>query len=76
MKDLVEVIVQALVDYPEEVEVFEVEGTTTLILELKVAKQDIGKVIGKRGRTAEAIRAILSAAAGKLKKGVVLEIIE
>jgi predicted RNA-binding protein YlqC (UPF0109 family) len=76
MKELVEVIVRALVDDPEKVEVHEVEATTTLVLELKVAKQDIGKVIGKQGRTAEAIRAILSAAAGKLKKGVVLEIIE
>jgi predicted RNA-binding protein YlqC (UPF0109 family) len=76
MKDLVKVIAQALVDYPEDVEVVQIDGTTTSIIELKVAKEDIGKVIGKQGHTAKAIRTILSGAAAKLKKRAVLEIIE
>lgn len=76
MKDLVTYIVQALVDQPEEVSVSEIEGGQTVILELRVAKSDFGKVIGKRGRTAQAIRAILSAASGKAKKRFVLEILE
>jgi predicted RNA-binding protein YlqC (UPF0109 family) len=65
-----------LVDHPEQVEVLEVEGEQILVLELKVAKEDIGKIIGKQGRTARAIRTILSAASGKTKKRTVLEIIE
>jgi predicted RNA-binding protein YlqC (UPF0109 family) len=76
MKDLVTYIVQALVDQPEAVSVSEIEGGQTVILELRVAKSDFGKVIGKRGRTAQAIRAILSAASGKAKKRFVLEILE
>ena len=76
MKDLVTYIVQALVDEPEAVSVSEIEGGQTVILELRVAKSDFGKVIGKRGRTAQAIRAILSAASGKAKKRFVLEILE
>jgi len=76
MKDLISHIVRALVDHPEEVSVSEVEGGQTVILELRVAKSDFGKVIGKRGRTAQAIRAILNAASGKAKKRYVLEIIE
>ncbi len=76
MKDLIAYIVQALVDQPEEVSVSEIEGGQTVILELRVAKSDFGKVIGKRGRTAQAMRAILSAASGKAKKRYVLEIIE
>ena len=76
MKDLISEIAQALVDRPEQVSVSEVEGGQTLILELKVAKEDIGKIIGKRGRTAQAIRTILSAASGKAKKRIVLEIVE
>ncbi len=76
MKDLIKCIAQALVDYPEQVEVLEVEGEQILVLELKVAKEDIGKIIGKQGRTARAIRTILSAASGKTKKRTVLEIIE
>jgi hypothetical protein len=76
MKDLISHIVRALVDYPEEVAVSEVEGGQTVILELRVAKSDFGKVIGKRGRTAQAIRAILNAASGKAKRRYVLEIIE
>jgi predicted RNA-binding protein YlqC (UPF0109 family) len=76
MKDLIAYIVRALVDQPEEVTVSEIEGGQTVILELRVAKSDFGKVIGKRGRTAQAMRAILSAASGKAKKRYVLEIIE
>ncbi|NIU57810.1 MAG: KH domain-containing protein [Phycisphaerae bacterium] len=76
MKDLISYIAQALVDHPEEVSVTEVEGNQTSVLELKVAKEDLGKVIGKQGRTARAMRTILSAASAKLKKRTVLEIIE
>ena len=76
MKDLIDFIAQALVDHPEQVKVTEVEGNQTTVLELKVAKEDIGKVIGKQGRTARAMRTILSAASAKVKKRSVLEIIE
>jgi len=76
MKDLINYIAQALVDHPEEVSVTEVEGNQTSVLELKVAKEDIGKVIGKQGRTARAMRTILGAASAKLKKRTVLQIIE
>ncbi len=76
MKDLINYIAQALVDHPEEVQVTEVEGNQTSVLELKVAKEDIGKVIGKQGRTARAMRTILGAASAKIKKRTVLEIIE
>lgn len=76
MKELVQYIAQALVDFPEQVSVTEVEGNQTSVLELKVAKEDLGKVIGKQGRTARAIRMIVSAAAAKAKKRMVLEIIE
>ena len=69
-------IAQALVDNPEQVSVAEVEGNQTSVLELKVAKEDLGKVIGKQGRTARAMRTILSAASAKIKKRSVLEIIE
>ncbi len=76
MKDLIKYIAQALVDNPEQVEVGEVEGNQTSVLELQVAKEDLGKVIGKQGRTARAMRTILSAASAKIKKRTVLEIIE
>ena len=76
MKDLITYIAQALVDHPEQVAVDEVEGNQTSVLELKVAKEDLGKVIGKQGRTARAMRTILSAASAKIKKRTVLEIIE
>ena len=76
MKDLIRDIVRALVDHPDEVTVSEVEGCHALILELQVAKTDIGKVIGRHGRTAQAIRTLLSAASGKQKKRIVLEILE
>jgi hypothetical protein len=76
MKDLITKIVKALVDNPDQVTVSEVEGGHTLVLELKVAKSDMGKVIGKQGRTAQAIRAILTAASGKARKRYILEIVE
>ncbi|MDX1708151.1 MAG: KH domain-containing protein [Desulfobacterales bacterium] len=76
MKELISYIAQALVDRPEDVSVTEVEGNQTSVLELKVAKEDLGKIIGKQGRTARAMRTILSAASAKLKKRTVLEIIE
>ena len=76
MKELIKYIAQALVDNPDQVRVDEVAGNQTSVLELKVAKEDLGKVIGKQGRTARAMRTILSAASAKVKKRTVLEIIE
>ena len=76
MKELVLVMARALVDKPDEVEIREIEGDITTILELKVAKEDLGKVIGKQGKTAHAMRSILNATATKLKKRAVLEIVE
>ena len=76
MKDLITRIAKALVDQPDQVQVTEVEGNQTTVLELKVAKEDLGKIIGKEGRNARAIRTILGAASAKLKKRTVLEIIE
>ncbi len=76
MKELIEYIAKSLVDRPEEVVVSEVQGEVTSVIELKVSKEDLGKVIGKQGRTARAMRTILSAASMKLKKRSVLEILE
>jgi predicted RNA-binding protein YlqC (UPF0109 family) len=76
MKELLETIAKALVDYPNEVGVNEVEGERSLILELKVSKDDMGKVIGKQGRIAKAIRTVMKAAAVKDNKRVVVEIIQ
>jgi predicted RNA-binding protein YlqC (UPF0109 family) len=76
MKELVKFIAQSLVDNPEQVQVNEIEGEQTSVIELKVAKQDLGKVIGKQGRTARAMRTILSAASTKIRKRAVLEILE
>lgn len=76
MQLLIEMIAKALVDKPDEVEVTEVEGEQTTVIELKVAKEDLGKVIGKQGRTARALRTILSAASTKIRKRSVLEILE
>lgn len=76
MKELITYIAKALVDAPDDVEVTEVEGAQTSVIELRVAKEDLGKVIGKQGRTARAMRTILSAASTKLRKRSVLEIIE
>jgi predicted RNA-binding protein YlqC (UPF0109 family) len=76
MKDLIAYIAKALVDEPEEVMVTEIEGEQTSVIELRVAKEDLGKIIGKQGRTARAIRTILGAASAKMKKRSVLEILE
>ena len=76
MKELVSYIAKALVDNPDEVSVSEVSGEQTSVIELKVSKSDLGKVIGKQGRTARAMRTILSAASTKINKRTVLEIIE
>jgi hypothetical protein len=76
LKELVEFMARALVDSPEQVRVAEIEGEKTSVIELSVAKDDLGKVIGKQGRTARAMRTILSAASTKVKKRAVLEIIE
>lgn len=76
LKELVEIMAKALVDQPDHVEVKEVEGEQTTVFELKVAKEDLGKVIGKEGRTARSLRTILSAASAKHKKRSVLEILE
>lgn len=76
MKQLITYIAKALVDNPDEVRVTEVEGEQTSVIELRVAKEDLGKVIGKQGRTARAMRTILSASSTKIGKRAVLEIIE
>ncbi len=76
MKDLIEHIAQALVDHPEQVSVHTLEGNQTSVLELKVAKEDIGKVIGKQGRTAQSMRDLLNAVSSKLNRRFVLEILE
>jgi predicted RNA-binding protein YlqC (UPF0109 family) len=76
MKELLELIARALVDRPEEVDVREIEGEQTTVLELRVAREDLGKVIGKQGRTARSIRTILASAGMKLRKRIVFEIIE
>jgi uncharacterized protein len=76
LKDVIEAIAKALVDNPEEVQVKEIDGEATVVLELRVAHQDLGKIIGKQGRTARAMRTILRGAGMKLKKRFVLEILE
>ena len=74
MKDLVEVIAKALVDHPEEVVVTETENDKTIVVELKVAADDMGKVIGKQGRVAKSIRAVVKAAASRDDKMVIVDI--
>ncbi len=76
LRDMIEYIAKSLVDNPDEVKVTEIEGELTAVLELKVATEDLGKVIGKQGRTARAMRTLLGAAAAKVKRRAVLEIIE
>ena len=76
MKGLIAYIAKALVDEPEQVMVTEIKGEQTIVIELRVAKEDFGKIIGKQGRTARAIRTILGAASAKIKKRSVLEILE
>lgn len=76
MKELVEVLARALVDNPDEIEINEVEGEKSIIIELKVAEEDMGKVIGKKGRIAKAIRTVVKASAAREGKRVVVEIVE
>ena len=76
MKELITHIAKALVDKPEEVVVTEINGEHTSVIKLKVAKEDIGKIIGKKGRMAQAIRTILSAASTKIRRRCTLELIE
>lgn len=73
---MIEYMARMLVDLPDEVEINEIEGENTTVLELKVAKTDLGKIIGKQGRTARAVRTVLNGASTKLRKRTVLEIIE
>lgn len=76
LRNLIEVMAKALVDFPDQVNVAEVEGEQTTVIELKVAKEDLGKIIGKEGRTARSLRTILAAVSTKLRKRSVLEILE
>ena len=76
MKDLIKYMAQALVDKPEEVVVTEIEGQQSSVIELRVAKQDIGKIIGKKGKNVQAMRTIINAASGKTRKRFVLELLE
>lgn len=76
MKELVEYVARHLVSHPDSVDVRETQGETASVIELKVAKEDLGRIIGKQGRTAKAIRTILNAAASRTNRKVVLEIIE
>ncbi len=76
MRELIEIMAKALVEHPDQVQVSEIAGENASIIELRTAKEDIGKVIGKRGRNAQAMRTILNAASAKLRKRVVLEIID
>jgi uncharacterized protein len=76
MKELVQYLARCLVSNPDAVEVKEIEGETALVLELRVAKEDLGRIIGKQGRTAKSIRTILNAATSRTNRKVVLEIVE
>jgi predicted RNA-binding protein YlqC (UPF0109 family) len=76
LSKMIEYMAKMLVDVPDQVEVHEIEGENTTVIELKVAKEDLGKIIGKQGRTARAVRTILNGASTKLRKRTVLEIIE
>ena len=76
MKELVHKIVEALVDHPEQISINEIRSVQSIVIELKVAKEDLGKIIGKQGRTAKSIRTILGAASAKENKRTVLEIVE
>jgi hypothetical protein len=76
VKDLIEILAKALVEHPDQVSVSEIAGEHASVIELRTAKEDLGKIIGKRGRNAQAMRTILNAASAKLRKRTVLEIIE
>ena len=76
MKELIKYIVQALVDHPEQIDISETVGEQSTVLEIKVAQEDMGKIIGKQGRTAQAMRTILNAVSAKVKKRTIMEIID
>ena len=76
MKELIKYIVQALVDHPEQIDISETVGEQSTVLEIKVAKEDMGKIIGKQGRTAQAMRTILNAVSAKVKKRTIMQIID
>lgn len=76
MKDLVKIIARSLVDFPDKVEVTEVEGDKSIVIELKVAPEDMGKVIGKQGRIAKALRTVVKAVAVKEGKKVIIDIVQ
>lgn len=76
LTNLIEVMAKALVDFPDQVKVSQIVGEQTTVIELKVAKEDLGKIIGKEGRTARSLRTILAAVSTKLRKRSVLEILE
>ena len=76
MKELVEIMAKALVDNPDQVRITEISAEHALVIELKTAKEDVGKIIGKKGRNVQAVRTILNAASAKLRKRVILEIID
>lgn len=76
MKELTKRIIKALVDHPEQIVISEVEGKQVTVLEIRAAKEDLGKIIGKQGRNAKAIRTILNAASAKKKKRTIMEIVE
>lgn len=76
LSQLIEYMAKMLVDFPEQVEVNEIVGENTTVIELKVAKEDLGKIIGKQGRTARAVRTVLNGASTKLRRRTVLEIVE
>ena len=76
MKNLLAEIAKQLVDYPDQVRVNEIDGGHTLVLELSVAKEDIGKIIGQKGRNIGAIRTVMNAASGKLHKRIIVEVLE
>ena len=76
MKELVGIMAEALVDHPDQVEVTEIAGRDTSVIEVKVAKEDMGQIIGKKGRNAQAMRLILNAASAQLRKHVIFEIID
>jgi len=76
LSKLIEYMAKMLVDFPDRVEISEIEGENTTVIELKVAKEDLGKIIGKQGRTARSVRTILNGASTKLRRRTVLEIVE
>jgi uncharacterized protein len=76
LSKMIEYVVRMLVDFPDQVHINEIEGENTTVIEVKVAKEDLGKIIGKQGRTARAVRTILNGASTKLRRRTVLEIVE